>query len=67
MEGHHAYIAKCMKLPLPLLPVYTTEAKAVFREIVRPDIESMDVDKMGIEWCQHVDSEDIMPVLPAHL
>ena len=67
LEGDHAYIAKCMKLPLPPLPVYTTKAKALFRKIVRPYIESMDFDKMAIEWCQHVDGQDIMPVLPAHL
>ena len=27
----------------------------------------MDFDKVAIEWCQHVDSQDIMVVLPAHL
>ena len=46
LEGDHAYIAMCMKLPLPLLPEYTPRQSFVSY------IESMDFDKMAMEWGQ---------------
>ena len=60
LEGDHAYIAMCMKLPLPLLPEYTPRRSFVSY------IESMDFDKNG-HGMGPANGPDIMPVLPAHL
>ena len=67
LTGDRAYIAKRMKLPLPMLPVHTPKAKRVFRQLVRKYVATMNFEEMAIEWCKHVDGEDVMPALPAHL
>ena len=59
--------AKRMKLPLPMLPVHTPKAKRVFRQLVRKYVATMNFEEIAIEWCKHVNGEDVMPALPAHL
>ena len=54
------YIMERTGAPLPLLPVDTVQEKELYGTLFRSSIGT-DFDKMAIEWCKHVDGEQVRP------
>ena len=56
------YIMERTGAPLPILPVDTVKERELFGKLFRSNIGT-DFDKMAIEWCKHVDGEQVRPHL----
>ena len=61
------YLCKCMGTPAPFLPLHGEEENKLFSRLVRTTCSDLDMNKMAIEWCKHVDGVEIFPKLPAYL
>ena len=51
----------------PFLPVYGEKECRLFDSLIRTTCNDLNMDKMAIEWCTHVDGVDIFPKLPVYL
>ena len=61
------FIAECMGVPLPFLPVHGEDEAKLFVRLVLVMGEAFDADHMALEWCKYVDGKTIFPKLPVHL
>ena len=51
----------------PFLPVHGEQECRLFDSLIRTTCNDLNMDKMAIEWCTHVDGVDIFPKLPVYL
>lgn len=62
------YLADCMGVQLPFLPVDGPEETRLFTKLVLEQRnETPDFAAMALEWCQHVDGHSVYPKLPVYL
>ena len=48
-------------------PVDVEEEFRLFAKLVRTTCADLDMDKMALEWCKHVDGSRVFPKLPVYL
>jgi hypothetical protein len=60
------FIAKCMGVQLPFLPVHGKEEMQLFVCLILKATTWFDADEMGLKWCDFVDIT-IFPKLPVYL
>jgi hypothetical protein len=51
------FIAECMGVPLPFLPVHGEDEGKLFVRLVLVMGEAFDADHMALEWCKYVDGK----------
>ena len=61
------YLCARMGTQAPLLPVHGEEEGKLFDLLVRTTCADLDMDRMALEWCKHVDGVNISPKLPVYL
>ena len=61
------YLFSNMGTHTPFLPVHGEEECKLFDLLVRTTCADLDMDRMALEWCKHVDGVNIFPKLLVYL
>ena len=68
LSGKLARNAHRFKTKLPILPIRGKDAKLLFGKLIRRSkLARLDFSQMALDWCNHVDGQNIWPTLPAYL